>query len=396
MHERFFEKFRNQPLNGLSRGRRLIFLMELALRLSITGLHRVGATYIRLSESSSKDKFLFSLFVKAALLITGALLYAQTALAQPAQRSVYALYGPVKTQRFVAAEYIVKQGRVLEALADLLSALLRLPSPIVLTFQECGQSNAFFNPQARAIILCYEFREEIDQRASRDLAGSPELARQIKAGAFVFVLFHELSHALIHTLNLSITGREEDVADQIATYLALKARDDTAIEILQGGVWFFSKRYLFSTYTSQHFADEHSLNEQRQFNITCWAYGKDSRLFTPLAQSLGLPGERARRCRSEYARMAQAIELLLRDSWNNAEINTNSPGPSPPGTYEIIRSTSVFEQPSESSRKVSVIMRGTRVMVVGSTGDWLEVRSKRGNPSGFIRRDDAVFIATAN
>ena len=66
--------------------------------------------------------------------------------------------------------------------------------------------------------------------------------------------------------------------------------------------------------------------------------------------------------------------------------------PADPGSYEAIRSASVFAEPSDSSRKVSTIKKGTRVTVVGSTGDWLEVRSKHGNPPGFIRRDDAMFM----
>lgn len=66
--------------------------------------------------------------------------------------------------------------------------------------------------------------------------------------------------------------------------------------------------------------------------------------------------------------------------------------PAEPGTYEIVRTTPVLEQPSESSRMVSTINRGTRVEVIGSRGDWLEVRSKHGNPPGFIRREDAMFI----
>ncbi len=70
--------------------------------------------------------------------------------------------------------------------------------------------------------------------------------------------------------------------------------------------------------------------------------------------------------------------------------------PADPGTYEVIRATSVFEDPSDSARKVSSITKGTRVNVVRSTGDWLEVRSKRGNPPGYIRRDDAMFIERAN
>src|SRR5262245_27459273 len=60
--------------------------------------------------------------------------------------------------------------------------------------------------------------------------------------------------------------------------------------------------------------------------------------------------------------------------------------------YQTVRSTSVFEEPSASSRKVGNIANGTKVRVVGSTDDWLEVRSKQGRAPGFIRRDDAVLM----
>lgn len=70
--------------------------------------------------------------------------------------------------------------------------------------------------------------------------------------------------------------------------------------------------------------------------------------------------------------------------------------PAEPGSYEVIRTTPVFEEPSGFSRKVSTINKGTRVTVVGSVGEWLEVRSKRGNPPGFIRRDDAMFMERRN
>jgi uncharacterized protein YgiM (DUF1202 family) len=67
-----------------------------------------------------------------------------------------------------------------------------------------------------------------------------------------------------------------------------------------------------------------------------------------------------------------------------------------PGVYETIRTTSVYEDPSASSRVVSQITKGTRVNVVRSVGNWLEVRSNRGNPPGFVRWDDAMFVNKAN
>jgi len=74
-----------------------------------------------------------------------------------------------------------------------------------------------------------------------------------------------------------------------------------------------------------------------------------------------------------------------------ARLADQNPSPEP-RLYQTVRSTSVFEEPSGSSRKVGSIPNGTRVRVVGSTGDWLEVRSKQGRPPGFIQRDDAVLM----
>lgn len=64
--------------------------------------------------------------------------------------------------------------------------------------------------------------------------------------------------------------------------------------------------------------------------------------------------------------------------------------------YTTTRDTSVFEEPSNSSRKLLTIPKGTTVTVVGSSGGWLEIRSKHGRPPGFVRRDDAVPAAGGN
>jgi SH3 domain-containing protein len=67
-----------------------------------------------------------------------------------------------------------------------------------------------------------------------------------------------------------------------------------------------------------------------------------------------------------------------------------------PGVYETTRPTSVYEDPSPTSRVLSQINRGTRINVVSSSGDWLQVRSNRGNPPGYVRSDDARLIGRPN
>jgi hypothetical protein len=66
------------------------------------------------------------------------------------------------------------------------------------------------------------------------------------------------------------------------------------------------------------------------------------------------------------------------------------------GLYETTQATAVYENPSSTARVISQIGRGTRINVVSSAGDWLEVRSKHGNPPGYVRSGDARPITRTN
>jgi outer membrane murein-binding lipoprotein Lpp len=67
-----------------------------------------------------------------------------------------------------------------------------------------------------------------------------------------------------------------------------------------------------------------------------------------------------------------------------------------PRMYETLRTTQIYQEPSNSSRVIAQIGRGTQITVVGSASGWLEIRSKHGKPPGFIRADDAMFLSKAN
>ena len=93
---------------------------------------------------------------------------------------------------------------------------------------------------------------------------------------------------------------------------------------------------------------------------------------------------------------------VRRPTWRAPD--TSPPLPQPvaarrtvdPGVYETTQATSVYENASSTARVISQIGRGTRLNVVSSAGDWLEVRSNRGNPPGYVRSADARLIGRAN
>jgi len=70
-----------------------------------------------------------------------------------------------------------------------------------------------------------------------------------------------------------------------------------------------------------------------------------------------------------------------------------APAPRVRGTFQTVRPTQVFSEPSEDSALVASIAKGVRLTVVDSREGWLEIRSKHGRPPGFIRRDEAVRVS---
>ena len=70
-----------------------------------------------------------------------------------------------------------------------------------------------------------------------------------------------------------------------------------------------------------------------------------------------------------------------------------APLPRVRGTFQTVRPTQVFSEPSEDSALVASIAKGVRLNVVDSREGWLEIRSKHGRPPGFIRRDEAVRVS---
>jgi len=60
------------------------------------------------------------------------------------------------------------------------------------------------------------------------------------------------------------------------------------------------------------------------------------------------------------------------------------------GIYDVHRAAPLYNQPSEDSQPVATIPAGMKVQVVDILGDWLEIQSKYGRGSGFIRKDSTV------
>ncbi|MDX2247922.1 MAG: DUF4344 domain-containing metallopeptidase [Bacteroidia bacterium] len=203
---------------------------------------------------------------------------------------------------------VVRNAGLLKELINNLNLAIELPQNISILVKPCGEVDAHYDPAEAQILFCDEFFYEEEQLFSLYYQDQAQFTDAV-LGATAFTLFHEIGHALIDQLKLPVLGREEDAADQIATYLLVMS--GASEQAFHGGEFF---AYLAENYQPGHsfpYWDEHGLNEQRFFNITCWLYGYDPGRYAFLVANQVLPLDRAQRCPSESAQSAETMKQLL-------------------------------------------------------------------------------------
>ncbi|HUR68531.1 MAG TPA: DUF4344 domain-containing metallopeptidase [Candidatus Thermoplasmatota archaeon] len=208
--------------------------------------------------------------------------------------------------RYQAYDDALRDDPDLAAWVASLDAYLVLPEDLRIVHTECGVENAYYSPDDRAIVLCWELLDQISS-----VMQDPSLSReetQLGIGSvWLFVMFHETGHALIDALDLPATGREEDAVDDLASLLLIHA--DAADAAVSAAIfWILTDD---GSYSDAKFADEHSLNSQRFYTILCTVYGSDPVGWSAIVDGGYLPHERAQRCPQEYARKEASWSRLL-------------------------------------------------------------------------------------
>lgn len=217
---------------------------------------------------------------------------------------------PVHPSQYGGLKREFESARLLESVAERLNSELSIKSDVTLSFRECGVVNAMYEPDKRRVSICYEY-VSFFQNLFVQSGGSAEAAAAGIRGAVHHTLYHEIGHALIHTLDLPVTGREEDVVDQLSTYLLIEEGGDDGEELALHGAqfWYLLAQRNQQMGVGQAYWDEHSTNEQRFFNSICWLYGSNPQKYQGLAGGV-LPAERAVKCPNEYRRFVKG--------WRNA------------------------------------------------------------------------------
>ncbi len=203
----------------------------------------------------------------------------------------------------------MREAKVLEGLAEELNSLVALPGDVDLALEDCGEANAYYDEQTSKVAVCYElielFAELFDKRFDVE-----NEAVEATVGATLFTLFHEVGHALVHELELPVTGKEEDAVDQLAALVLIAGGDEGRLMALDGAESFLLGQEA-DGFADLPFWDTHSLDEQRFYNIACLVYGADPDNHRELVKSGDLPEERAEGCAQEFEQIDGAWDKIL-------------------------------------------------------------------------------------
>lgn len=223
-------------------------------------------------------------------------------------------YSPSEVQSHEVYRKALEGNHVFEEVAEGLNKTVRLPTTVDIQLVDCNDINAFYDPNNRRIIVCYELLDYFLEVFRGSAKNENELGSAV-IGATIFSFFHESGHALIHLLDLPAVGREEDSADQLATITLIAAGDEGVAMALSGAYWFQLQQ------KNEHktaFWDEHAFDGQRFYNILCMIYGSNPSKYQGFVSSGDLPKERAARCTEEFTKISRAWQKLLKPHLTNS------------------------------------------------------------------------------
>jgi len=223
------------------------------------------------------------------------------------------VYEEASSPSAVDGRAFMQSRNMLERFADDINNTLNLPYDIPLQGKQCDESNLYWSPADKAVVICYESVTRLGGQFT-DL-GDPDPEQAVYDTVQVG-FFHESGHMAIDIYDLPAVGREEDDADQVSVYLMLRPNaggtvDASQVQALDNAMKSFAADGDQQGVDDAVMADVHSPTKARLFNLECWAYGADPEYGEALVNAGLLPEDRAQGCPAEYGKLRSAWDRLL-------------------------------------------------------------------------------------
>ena len=224
-------------------------------------------------------------------------------------------YAPPKNPDHEALYYQLMERTALEKIRDIFTPF-RLPMDVKIRTIGCdGEANAWYQPidGVPTVTVCYEYLYALWNRLPTMVTNNGTTPTDALVGQMLFAFAHEFGHLVFDVYEVPIFGREEDAADNFATFIMLHFRED-APRLIMGAAWSYRafikdlRQNPKATLPLAAFSSNHGQPEERFFNMECMAYGSDQKRYAGLIENGLLPESRAKNCKYEYDVMKFAFD----------------------------------------------------------------------------------------
>ncbi len=237
----------------------------------------------------------------------------------PPHGKVHVVYEEPKDPALEGIRDMVMARHGLERFSEILSPF-RLPEDVYVRAVSCdGVPNAYFfrEHDIPTIRICYEYLKQVEQMLPKQTTKEGIEPHEALIGQLVFALLHEFGHAAFDIYDVPVFGRQEDAADEFATYIMLQFGGETAHRLVRGAAYSYL-RYIKDfkddpkvTRPLVAFSSDHGSPEERFYNLACIAYGYDPQIFHRVIDFDYLPPSRAKVCKYEYSNLRYAFRTLI-------------------------------------------------------------------------------------
>lgn len=209
----------------------------------------------------------------------------------------------------------IQNGGFLDVIQESINQGIELPYSLKLRFAAIEDENVgpYYDGNDREIMIPYHFWDYVHSGINELYENSTaEELNQYTADVVIHTLYHEITHALIDILALPITGKEENVADELGVLFIIDTFENGSEIALTAAEFFaFEGSEIEEFYEEDLFA-EHALDDQRFFNVLCLAYGAgENENIEAVMQEIEISEDQLSLCEETFYQRYQAWGTIL-------------------------------------------------------------------------------------
>lgn len=171
----------------------------------------------------------------------------------------------------------------------------------------------------------------------------------------LFTLYHEVAHLLIDRLALPVLGKEEDAADNFATWILLEQKSPDANQTLEDAAegWILTGRSYDDYFGGDDYASGYSPDRHRAMQIVCLMVGADRAAFRNVANAYDIPAERQQTCLYDFELIDRSLGRLLSASGSGTrvEVTYHDGGTRLRLAERVFRGSGIFDRVADEVRQ---------------------------------------------